>query len=156
MMNSYYIDIPIIIIIVFSFIYGFKKGIIGFITPVVSIIAAFLLFPFVNIFLSNLIAQYNTNVFLKILSFILIYVILRIIFEKTKDLLEQILKVIFLDWLNKVAGGLFMSLIFMFIIWLIYALLAFVIPDNPLQLNSIILNNITNVIFTYFDIYKIL
>ena len=156
MMNSYYIDIPIIIIIVFSFIYGFKKGIIGFITPVVSIIVTFLLFPFINIFLSNLIAQYNTNIFFKILSFILIYVILRIIFEKTKDLLEQILKVIFLDWLNKVAGGLFMSLIFMFIIWLIYALLAFVIPDNPLQLNSIILNNITNVIFTYFDIYKIL
>ena len=155
-MNSYYIDIPIIIIIVFSFIYGFKKGIIGFITPVVSIIVTFLLFPFINIFLSNLIAQYNTNIFFKILSFILIYVILRIIFEKTKDLLEQILKVIFLDWLNKVAGGLFMSLIFMFIIWLIYALLAFVIPDNPLQLNSIILNNITNVIFTYFDIYKIL
>ncbi len=53
-------------------------------------------------------------------------------------------------------GALFISGMSLLIIWVIYILLAFVLPDNPLELNSIILNAMTSVLFRYFNIYEIL
>ncbi len=156
MPSHYYIDIPIVIIFICSFLYGFRKGLIGFALPWVSIIATFLLFPFINNFAMNIVPSYAGNIFLKILFFVLSYVFLRIILENARKILEALLKLIFLAWVNKIAGALFISSMSLLIIWLIYVLLAFVIPDNPLELSSVILNAMTSVLFRYFNIYELL
>ncbi len=156
MPSNYYIDIPTALIIILSFIHGYRKGILAFLIPFIAIAATLMLFPIIYSLLSDVIIEYNVNVFFRILLFIIIYIVLRIIFEKFRTFLESILKVIFLQWVNKFVGGVFISSVALAIIWLIYVVLAFIIPDNPLELNSVILNSITNAVFTRFQIYDII
>ncbi len=150
---SYYIDIPTALITLLAFIHGYRKGVLAFVMPFVAIAAALLLFPILNNIFAVSLNQYNVNVFFKILLLIILYVVVRMLLEKFRTFIEGILKVIFLQWINKIVGGFFVAFIALFLIWLMYVVLAFVIPNNPLELDSIILNNITNIVFTRFDIY---
>ncbi len=156
MPNNYYIDLPIALIIILAFIHGYRKGILSFVIPFVAIAATILLFPLANAILVDFVAIYNANVFFRILLFILIYVLLRVILEKFREFIEKILNVIFLQWINKIVGGVFVAFVALAIVWAVYVLLAFVIPNNPLELNSMILNAITNTVFTRFNVYEMI
>ncbi len=156
MPNHYYIDIPTALIIILSFIHGYRKGILAFVVALVAIAATFIFFPLANSLLATTLDVYNSNIFFRILLLLLIYVLLRIVLENFRALIERILKAIFLQWINKIVGGIFIAFIALSIIWIVYVVLAFVLPSNPLELNSIILNGITNIVFTKFDVYEIL
>lgn len=156
MPNSYYIDIPTALIIMLAFIHGYRKGILAFVMPFVAIAAAMILFPLVNSILISSLEPYNANVFFRILLLIILYIIVRMLLEKFRTLIEGVLKAIFLQWVNKIAGGVFVAFIALLLIWVMYVVLAFVIPNNPLELDSMILNSITNLVFTRFNVYEMI
>ncbi len=153
---SYYIDIPTILIVVLAFIHGYRKGILSFLMPFAAIAVTLILFPFLNTVLYSLLEMYNANIFFRILLLIILYITIRILLEKFRALIEGLLKAIFLQWINKIVGGVFVAFISLFLIWILYVMFAFVIPNNPLELDSMILNSITNIVFSKLNVYQII
>ena len=121
------IDTIIIIIIAFLFIYGFLKGFISLTIPIISILASLIIAPIIYNHLSK---SFNHSLILKILSLLSTYVIIRLILSKVGNELKSILKLIFLNWIDKLLGSFTLVFIFCFIIYIVVSAIILYFPDH--------------------------
>ena len=98
MFNS--IDILLIVILTAAFLYGLYKGLISIITPIIAIIITFVIAPLIYNHLSK---YFGHSIILKVISLIAIYSITRIILSKVEKSIKDILKIIYLSWIDRLA-----------------------------------------------------
>ena len=112
------IDIVVIIFLVFIFIYGFYRGIISITIPVIAIISTFIIAPIIYNHASK---YFDHSIILKIVSFLISYSVIRIILSKAADSIKNVLKMIFLSWVDRILGAIVM----LFIVSLIISLVSY-------------------------------
>lgn len=147
-----YIDIILLIIYALAFLYGFKRGLLAFTPFFAAAIISIVIYPFV-------VRLFNIDRFpYNILVFVAIFIACRIAAEFVKNVAEKILKLIFLNWANRIAGGAFIVIMCIFISWLLFALYMIVCNSmkiaRPASVDSKIFSNITLFVYNYFDIYS--
>lgn len=98
-----FLDVLIIIILIFGFIQGLKNGLVksasGFLGVILGIFIA-------NRFYPELSKHFGDTRIIRVISFILIFPLVFFIFRFIGKVISEILKVIFLSWLDKLAGGI--------------------------------------------------
>ena len=114
------IDIVIIIFLVFIFIYGFYRGIISIMIPVIAIVATFIIAPIIYNHASK---YFDHSVILKIVSFLISYSVIRIILSKVEDSIKKVLKMIFLSWVDRLLG----AIVLLFAVSLIISIVSYFI-----------------------------
>ena len=114
------IDIVIIIFLVFIFIYGFYRGIISIMIPVIAIASTFIIAPIIYNHASK---YFDHSVILKIVSFLISYSVIRIILSKVEDSIKKVLKMIFLSWVDRLLG----AIVLLFAVSLIISIVSYFI-----------------------------
>ncbi len=129
------IDLTLLVILAFSLLYGFYKGIITLSVPIIAIIATIIIGPVIYNHTSK---YFDHSFILKIIVFLATYSISRIILSKVEKSFKKILKVIFLGWVDRVLGALFAISSICIIIYIVFNIaLTF---NNNININSKILN----------------
>ena len=96
------IDILLIAILIFALIYGLYRGLISIIIPVIAIILTFIIAPLIYNHMSK---YFDHSLILKIISLIATYSITRIILSKVEKSIKDILKIIYLSWVDRIIGA---------------------------------------------------
>ncbi len=117
------IDLIVALIAVYGFYMGYSKGIIKTIFSILAIMIGLLvalkLSPFVIGFLEGLFDKQNSIIF--IAGFVLTFAIVLFLIRYTGKNLEDVFKAIKLNFLNKIAGGALLSLLFIvglsYVVW---------------------------------------
>lgn len=106
-----FLDILIIVILIFGFLSGLKTGLVksasGFLGFILGIFIA-------NRFYPELSKYFGDTRIIRVISFIIVFLLVFFIFKFLGNIISQILKVLFLSWLDKIAGafwGIFATLI---------------------------------------------
>jgi membrane protein required for colicin V production len=116
-MNLY--DIIILIVALLGLIDGLRKGLIQTIGAIAGVICgifaakalSYLLTPYI----SQLFESANPKV-LQVVSFIVLFVLTVILFHFVALLLSKLVKMVMLGWLNRIAGGLFAVVLYLFVL----------------------------------------
>lgn len=97
-----FLDVLIIIILIFGFLQGLRTGLVksatGFLGLILGIFIA-------NRFYPELSKHFGDTRIIRVISFIIIFLLVFFIFRFLGNIISDILKVIFLSWLDKLAGG---------------------------------------------------
>ncbi len=97
-----FLDILIIIILIFGFLQGLRMGLLksaaNFFGFILGIFIA-------NRFYPELSKYFGDTRIIRVISFIIIFLLVFFIFKFFGNIVSQILKIIFLSWLDKLAGG---------------------------------------------------
>lgn len=134
------IDILLIIILTVSFIYGLYKGIISIITPIIAIIITFIIAPLIYNHMSK---YFDHSLVLKIISLIATYSITRIILSKVEKSIKDILKVIYLSWIDRLACAFVLLFTAGAVIYLLVNIIIYLSPEyTEIFSKSIIINYI--------------
>ncbi|WP_300368643.1 CvpA family protein [Brachyspira sp.] len=134
------IDILLIIILTVSFIYGLYKGIISIITPIIAIIITFIIAPLIYNHMSK---YFDHSLMLKIISLIATYSITRIILSKVEKSIKDILKVIYLSWIDRLACAFVLLFTAGAVIYLLANIIIYLSPEyTEIFSKSIIINYI--------------
>lgn len=134
------IDILLTALLTAMFLYGLYKGLISVITPAAAVISVLIISPLIYNQMSK---YFNHSIILKIISLIASYSIIRIILSKVEKSIKDILKIIYLSWIDRLMGGIVILFISCSVIYLIMITAVYLSPDyEKLFSNSIILNNI--------------
>ena len=132
------IDILLIAILVFALIYGLYRGLISIIIPVISIIITFIIAPLIYNHMSK---YFDHSLILKIISLIATYSITRIILSKVEKSIKDILKIIYLSWVDRIIGAAALLFISSTVIYFIVGIIITLSPENTqLFSKSIVLN----------------
>lgn len=105
------LDVIIIIILIFGFISGLKDGFLKSASRFLGLILGIFI---ANRFYPDLASYFGDTRFIRVISFIVIFLLVFFIFELIGKILSQILKTVFLSWLDKIVGsfwGIFASFI---------------------------------------------
>jgi membrane protein required for colicin V production len=108
----------IIILICISFYRGWKKGILWAIFSMVSVVIGILL----SLKLSHQVADYlfkqniMTSQYTLLISFVLIFVLVVLLFRFGIKLIEKFLDAVFFGWINKILGGVLYACMTIFIV----------------------------------------
>ena len=137
-------DIILIIILAALFIYGISKGLISFIIPIIAIIAALIIAPLIY---NNMSKIFDHSVILKIISLIATYSIIRIILAKVEKSIKDILKIIYLSWVDRLLGAAAVMFISCIVIYFILSLCIYLLPEYS---NIISQSKVVNCIFSLF------
>ena len=137
-------DIILIIILAALFIYGISKGLISFIIPIIAIIAALIIAPLIY---NNMSKIFDHSVILKIISLIATYSIIRIILAKVEKSIKDILKIIYLSWVDRLLGAAAIMFISCIVIYFILSLCIYLLPEYS---NIISQSKVVNCIFSLF------
>ena len=134
------IDILLIIILVCILIYGLYRGLISIIIPVIAIIITFIIAPLIYNHMSK---YFDHSLILKIISLIATYSITRIILSKVEKSIKDILKIIYLSWVDRIIGAAALLFISAAAIYFIVGIIITLSPENTqLFSKSIIINYI--------------
>ncbi|KLI16897.1 CvpA family protein [Brachyspira hyodysenteriae] len=134
------IDILLITILAFALIYGLYKGLISTIIPVIAIIITFVIAPLIYNHMSK---YFDHSFILKVISLIAAYSIIRIILSKVEKSIKDILKIIYLSWVDRIIGAAALLFISTAIIYLIVGIIITLSPENTqIFSKSIIINYI--------------
>ncbi|MDY0382384.1 MAG: CvpA family protein [Atribacterota bacterium] len=104
-----WVDLIILVIVLFNVFLGFKRGVIAELLTLIGLISAI----FVSIFWYHdlsvfLIKQFKWNEALSnIISFIIIFLLVIFCFRILETLLNRIVDMLFLSWINNLGGVLF-------------------------------------------------
>ena len=139
------IDIVIIIFLVFIFFYGFYRGIISIMIPVIAIASTFIIAPIIYNHASK---YFDHSVILKIVSFLISYSVIRIILSKAADSIKKVLKMIFLSWVDRLLG----AIVLLFAVSLIISIVSYFIL-NMTKYNHIIYDS--NVLMFIYNIFNL-
>lgn len=120
------IDIIIIAILAAALLYGLYRGLISIIIPVIAIIITFIIAPLIYNHMSK---YFDHSLILKIISLIATYSITRIILSKVEKSTKDILKVIYLSWVDRITGAIALLFISASIIYFISALIITLMPE---------------------------
>ncbi len=132
------IDILLIAILVFALIYGLYRGLISIIIPVIAIIITFIIAPLIYNHMSK---YFHHSLILKIISLIATYSITRIILSKVEKSIKDILKIIYLSWVDRIIGAAALLFISSTVIYFIVGIIITLSPENTqLFSKSIVLN----------------
>ncbi|OEJ14892.1 colicin V production protein [Brachyspira hampsonii] len=146
------IDIILIAILVFALIYGLYKGLISIIIPVIAIIITFIIAPLIYNHLSK---YFDHSFILKIISLIATYSITRIILSKVEKSVKDILKIIYLSWVDRIIGAAVLLFISSAIIYFVVGIIITLSPENTqLFSKSIILNYIFELFHNIFSAFE--
>lgn len=137
-------DIILIIILAALFIYGISKGLISFIIPIIAIIAALIIAPLIY---NNMSKIFDHSVILKIISLIATYSIIRIILAKVEKSIKDILKIMYLSWVDRLLGAAAVMFISCIVIYFILSLCIYLLPEYS---NIISQSKVVNCIFSLF------
>ena len=137
-------DIILIIILAALFIYGISKGLISFIIPIIAIIATLIIAPLIY---NNMSKIFDHSVILKIISLIATYSIIRIILAKVEKSIKDILKIIYLSWVDRLLGAAAVMFISCIVIYFILSLCIYLLPEYS---NIISQSKVVNCIFSLF------
>jgi membrane protein required for colicin V production len=109
-----WIDVGFLIFLAYGFYFGYSRGIIKTIYSIISILVAILLSfklsPFLIDFLEASLKLGPTFSF--ILGFVLTFIVIVFVVRLIGKLFEKVLKTVKLNFINKIAGGAMMSLLF--------------------------------------------
>jgi membrane protein required for colicin V production len=155
------LDIILILIIVFFGYKGFKNGLIKELGSLIALIAGVFLAIRLSEFVSSLLsdkANFSSE-YLPVISFSIIFIAIVILVLFFSKLLNQFMKLIKLQWLNKTAGVLFATIKMMIILGgLLYMFNLYNLRANILDQSIIdksflfgILTKIFEAIFPYTD-----
>ena len=132
------IDILLIAILIFALIYGLYRGLISIIIPVIAIIVTFIIAPLIYNHMSK---YFDHSLILKIISLIATYSITRIILSKVEKSIKDILKIIYLSWVDRIIGAAALLFISSTVIYFIVGIIITLSPENTqLFSKSIVLN----------------
>ena len=132
------IDILLIAILIFALIYGLYRGLISIIIPVIAIIITFIIAPLIYNHMSK---YFDHSLILKIISLIATYSITRIILSKVEKSIKDILKIIYLSWVDRIIGAAALLFISSTVIYFIVGIIITLSPENTqLFSKSIVLN----------------
>lgn len=146
------IDILLITILVCSLIYGLYRGLISIITPVIAIIITFIMAPLIYNHMSK---YFDHSFILKIISLIATYSIIRIILSKVEKSIKDILKIIYLSWVDRIIGAAALLFISSAVIYFIVGIIITISPENTqLFSKSIILNYIFDLFHNVFSSFE--
>lgn len=109
-----WIDVGFLIFLAYGFYFGFSRGIIKTIYSIISIVVAILLSFKISPLLIDVLEESLKlgPTFSFILGFIITFLIIVFVIRLIGKLFEKVLKTIKLNFLNKMAGGILMSLLF--------------------------------------------
>lgn len=122
------LDIIIIFILAFAFLYGLYKGIISITVPIIAIAATFIIAPLIYNYASK---YFNHSIILKIISFIITYSAVRIILSKVEENIKKLLKIIFLSGVDRLLGAVILTFLACIIISLISYIATLLISEYP-------------------------
>lgn len=116
-MNLY--DIIILIVALLGLIDGLRRGLIQTIGTIAGVVCGI----FAAKALSYLVAPYISQLFesaslkvVQVVSFIVLFVLTVILFHFVAVLLGKLVKMVMLGWLNRIAGGLFAVVLYLFVL----------------------------------------
>ncbi len=152
------IDIILIIIFSIAFIYGLIRGFLAIISPFIALVASVFLSPIVNTLLLIHTNFYRENIIIKIVIFLLIYALFRIIMSKLRDSMKELLKFAYLNWVDSITGGISALAISVIIVIMIVSLIT---EFTGITLNSkvltflmekyvFIINNVNDILYHLF------
>ncbi len=138
MLNN--IDIFLIVILTAVLIYGLYKGLISVITPIIAIIITFIIAPLIYNHMSK---YFNHSIILKIISLIAAYSLIRVILSKAEKSIKDILKVIYLSWIDRLACAVILLFTAGAVIYFAANIIMYLYPEYTEILHkSIIINYI--------------
>lgn len=117
------IDIILALIFLISILYGLIRGFMSIASPIVALIAAIFLSPIINALLILYTDFYKENVIIKVLIFLAIYAIFRILMSKLKESISHLLKAIYLNWVDSILGALSSLAVCVVIIVMLFSLI---------------------------------
>ncbi|WP_304332857.1 CvpA family protein [Brachyspira innocens] len=138
------IDTLLIIILAVLFIYGFAKGLISIIIPIAAVIVSFIIAPLIYNHMSK---YFDHSIILKIISLIVTYSVIRIILSKVEKSIKDILKIIYLSWLDRIIGAAIVLFAACIIIYFLSSIIAYYFPE---YFNYIEKSKVINLIFELF------
>ncbi|MCS7249644.1 MAG: CvpA family protein [candidate division WOR-3 bacterium] len=98
-----FLDILIVIILISGFFQGLKTGLIKSATSFLGIILGIFI---ANRFYPEISKYFGDTRIIRVISFIIIFLLVFFIFKFFGKVFSEILKVIFLSWFDKLAGGI--------------------------------------------------
>lgn len=146
------IDILLIAILVVALIYGLYRGLISIIIPVIAIIITFIIAPLIYNHMSK---YFDHSLILKIISLIATYSITRIILSKVEKSIKDILKIIYLSWVDRIIGAAALLFISSAVIYFIVGIIITLSPEKTqLFSQSIVLNYIFALFHNVFSAFE--
>ena len=146
------IDILLIAILIFALIYGLYRGLISIIIPVIAIIITFIIAPLIYNHMSK---YFYHSLILKIISLIATYSITRIILSKVEKSIKDILKIIYLSWVDRIIGAAALLFISSAVIYFIVGIIITLSPENTqLFSQSIVLNYVFAIFHNVFSAFE--
>jgi membrane protein required for colicin V production len=128
------LDVIVVIAGVIAFYRGWQKGIISAILSLVGVVIGVLFSLKLSYVLANYLTQQNiiNNKYVLLISFILVFIGVVLIFKFIIKAIEKILKLALLGWANRLAGAIlyvFGSLLFISLLFWITSKLGIVNPQ---------------------------
>ncbi|MEI0566176.1 CvpA family protein [Brachyspira pulli] len=139
------LDTLFIVIFAVLLIYGLCRGLISIIIPILAIIATFLIAPLIYNHMSKF---FSHSAILKIISLIASYSIIRIILSKVEKSIKDILKVIYLSWVDRLLGTGTIMMIAIIITYFAVNMIIYIFPEYSDIINQ---SKIINYIFVLFQ-----
>ena len=146
------VDTVLIIILAILFIYGFCKGLISMTIPIIAIIITLIAAPLIYNHMSK---YFDHSLILKIISLIATYSITRIILSKVEKSIKDILKIIYLSWVDRIIGAAALLFISSAVIYFIVGIIITLSPENTqLFSQSIVLNYVFAIFHNVFSAFE--
>ncbi len=126
-----FFDIVIIIVVAFCLIRGVFRGILGELASIVGVIAGFYgAFNYYTEFTPLLEKYLDNQALINIIVFFLLFSIIFVFITICAVVLEKLLKVAFLGWIDKTFGAIFGALKGILIAAVLFMVITTVIPQN--------------------------
>ncbi len=144
-MNFNWFDIAILIIVVFSFFKGYFSGLIMQLASLVGLLCcaffaghiATLFLPLINAIISN------NEYAIKAISYIIAFAAIMVVFMIIGKILENFLRLIQINFLNKIAGSFFSVIKWLFIVSLVLNLFTAFDTGGRILKNDVKENSLT-------------
>lgn len=134
------VDIILSIVLILSFIYGLYIGFISVLFPLSALVITILTITDITTLLINNFDFYKDTLPFKIITYFLVYILIRIIFALFEKPLKKGLKSLSLGFVEKLLGGLSLVTISSLVIVLLFFLVLSFLKKDLSYTNSTILN----------------
>jgi uncharacterized membrane protein required for colicin V production len=117
------IDIILALIFLVSILYGLIRGFMSIASPIVALVIAIFLSPVINALLILYANFYKESVIVKVLIFLAVYAIFRILMSKLKESIKHLLKAVYLNWVDSILGAISSLAVSAVIIVMVFSLI---------------------------------
>lgn len=154
------IDAIIIIFIIFALVRGIYKGFIMEFATLVALLLGIIGAILFSGIVENWLSGFLSTRFISVVSFIILFVGIALAVNLTAKIIDHFVKAIALGWLNRIAGGVFAVLKFMFFISIIILTLDFfglgtkILPNEKRE-NSFLFTPVERFAPAVLDLFKL-